>query len=200
MLSASGSSAACALRALSWDVRRLGPVHSEAEACSNGSRAECTFSSLPSVHELSGRPRMKPYSYGPTALLLLGLLSACATAADPTASSDLEVDLTVGIQRQAHEPPFVISSAGSGLLVRGFFHRPCHPYPVSAELKREGKTLILHVIGRDPGACWPALSEIGYQAVLHGVPAGVTHLQIIHSWPDTNRPRMLVYEAPLPPR
>ena len=133
------------------------------------------------------------------AVVLLGLLSACTTVTDPARSSP-EVEFTFGVQRQAHEPPFVVSSAGSGLLVRGYLRTPCSPYLASAEVKREGERLILRVIGRDPGACWDVVSETGYQATLPVIPPGVRYLKIIHALPDTNWPSTAVHEWSLPSR
>lgn len=138
--------------------------------------------------------------HGRVVPLLLGLLVGCTSVTDPLPSTDGGVEFTFGVHRPAHEPPFVVSSAGAGLVVRGFLRTPCDPYQASAEVEQVGERLILHVIGRDPGACRHVISSVGYEALLREIPRGVTRLQIVHSLPDTNWPRTAVHEAPLPSR
>lgn len=131
--------------------------------------------------------------------LLAGLLVACSSVTDPRATA-VEVEFTFGVHRLAHEPPFLVATEEQGLRVRGFLRTPCHPYRAGATAEREGDTLILRVVGRDPEACRHVVSDVGYEAVLPAIPDGVTRLRIVHTLPGTNWPRVVAHEAPLPAR
>lgn len=138
-------------------------------------------------------------SYGRMAgALLVGLLAACSSVTGPPRAESVEVEFTFGVHRLAHEPPFLVSMAEEGLRIRGFLRTPCHPYRAEATAERQGETLILRVVGRDPEGCWDAVSDVGYEAVLPAIPSGVARLRIVHTLPDTNWPRIVAHEGPLP--
>jgi hypothetical protein len=116
------------------------------------------------------------------ALLLACLLAGCD---DATAPQPAAVDLAFDIERPQTEPPFLVSDGDGQVTVRGTLRTPCIGYTARAAAKRVLRTVEVRIIGINPGLCFHALGNYGYQATVRGLPAGEYHLRVVHTWPET---------------
>jgi hypothetical protein len=126
------------------------------------------------------------------ALLLACLLPACD---DPAAPTPAEVDLAFAIHRLQTEPPFLVSDGAGEVTVRGYMRTPCLGYEARAEAERLSDMVVLRIIGVNPGPCFAAIGNYGYQATVLGLPAGEYHLHVVHSYPDSGWGAEAVFDA-----
>lgn len=118
---------------------------------------------------------------------IAALLLACALTAcdDATGSQQAAVDFAFDIQRPPTEPEFLVSDGTGQVTVRGNFSTPCVAYHARAEASRSSGTLEVRIIGVDPGPCFDAIGNYGYQATVRNLPSGDYRLRVVHAWPAT---------------
>lgn len=115
-------------------------------------------------------------------LLLACLLPACG---DATGSQPADVDFVFDIERPQTEPEFLVSQGAGAVTVRGNLATPCVGYNARAEARHSAGTLEVRIIAVNPGLCFHALGNYGYQATVRNLPYGDYRLRVVHAWPDT---------------
>jgi hypothetical protein len=149
------------------------------------------------------RPRGPLRAAAPVALAALAGCGAAspdpgALAAPDAAALAPRVALTFGVHRVAVEPPFSARRVEpAGVLVRGTFEAPCHPYGAAADVARVADTLVLRVVGQPPAACWAAVQSVAYEARVADAPADRVILRVVHEGAAGRPERQSVFVLPL---
>ena len=127
--------------------------------------------------------------------LVLAAVAGCSSATAPGSSAD--VAFTFGIHRPAAEPAFLVQAGMEGLIVRGVYEALTSGYTATASADITGRTLELHVLGKQPVNNYPVISPTGYEAVVRGITTGPLHVRVIHEWSGITRSPVVAFESDL---
>jgi hypothetical protein len=113
-----------------------------------------------------------------------------AASAIACGGSPVEVDAPTLFLRPGQtpwqDPPLVMATSDTSLMVRAAFAIPCHPWELVPSARLRGRELTVRVEGRRlPGCTVPSPASDTYALDVGNLPTGTVLLRILHAYRDS---------------